>query len=121
MLDKLFLEESKLVAAHAHSSRIIKKRIEIDRKLLRGIKGATQYEIVPRLARRAREWEVERSALNRLFKEKKDLVAVLGRLGKIKVGISNMLFSSALPSALDLHYLLNRGGEVLRKEENMLE
>ena len=48
-------------------------------------------------------------------------MAVLSRLDKVKLAINNMLFSSALPSALDLHYLLNRSGEVLRKEENMLQ
>lgn len=95
------------------------RRIEVDRKLLRGMKGTLEFEIAPRLARKMREWGVERSAMHTLVLRKKNLLAVLSRLGKIRTAVSNMLFSSALPSALDVHYLLNRGNEVLRKEESM--
>lgn len=63
MMDKLFLEESKSLAAHMQSARIIKRRVEVDKKLVRGMRGTVEYEIAPRLARRMREWGVERTAL----------------------------------------------------------
>ncbi len=42
-------------------------------------------------------------------------MAVLARLSGMQVVIGNVLYGGALPTALDLHYLLNRGEEVIEK------
>ena len=119
-LDRLFIIESRGLALHGVAARAIVRKLEIDRKTLRGMRVTGERVQQMELARRAREWGAEQLAMRLLFKKKKDLFAVAGRLDQLKDAIGNILFGGAMPTALDVHYLLNRSEEALDKEAAVL-